>query len=92
MMEMTQMKHTNAFAALAILCLLAGSAYAVSLLVPASVDENRCSGCGACVDSCPESAISMNADGIAEVDPEKCTGCGRCTRACPFEAISGPEK
>ena len=82
------MKYARLFAGLAVLCLLAGSAYAVVKLVPAEVDENKCTGCGKCIDRCPEGAISFNDKGLAEVDEEKCTGCGKCSKACPFEAVT----
>ena len=46
----------------------------------------ECINCGACIDECPESAIS-EADEIHIIDPEKCTDCGNCVEACPVEAI-----
>jgi len=82
------MKYTGLIAALAIICLLAGSAFAVSKLMPAAVDQQECIGCGKCIDKCPEGAIALDENGIASVDQEKCTGCGKCTKACPVEAIS----
>ena len=44
------MKHLRIIAALAILCLLAGSAFAVSKLMTAVVDKEECIGCGACLE------------------------------------------
>jgi len=82
------MKHTRLFVALAVLCLLAGSAYAGAKLLPAVIDENKCTGCGGCVEKCPAEAISLNDNGIAVVDKDKCTGCGKCTKSCPVEAIN----
>ncbi|MHA1675015.1 MAG: 4Fe-4S dicluster domain-containing protein [Promethearchaeota archaeon] len=42
-----------------------------------------------CVDACPLSAITKNAEtGILEVDQNKCDGCGACVRACPYGAIT----
>jgi len=87
-MVFTKMKHTRLLVALAVVCLLVGSAYAIAKLMPASVDENKCIGCGACVDECPAGAVSLNDQGIAVVDKEKCTGCGRCAKSCPVQAIS----
>lgn len=81
------MKLTRLLVALAVICILAASAFAVAKLMPAVVDENKCIGCGACVEECPAAAISLNEQGIAVVDKEKCTGCGRCARSCPVEAI-----
>jgi NAD-dependent dihydropyrimidine dehydrogenase PreA subunit len=86
-MVFNKMKHKRLFVALAVLCLLVGSAYALAKLMPASVDENKCIGCGACVAECPAGAVSLNDQGIAVVDKEKCTGCGRCAKACPVEAV-----
>ena len=84
------MEHKRILAIFAIICLLAGSAYAVAKLMPAIVDEKNCLGCGDCVESCPVGAISLNEDGLASVDAKKCTGCLKCAKICPNEAI-GPE-
>jgi ferredoxin len=54
----------------------------------AKVDKEQCTGCGICVDACPQEAISLN--DIAKVDAEKCTDCGTCVEECPNEAISIP--
>jgi len=53
----------------------------------AIVDQEKCNGCGDCVESCPLDAIAMN-DGKSTVDPETCGDCGACIDACPSEAIS----
>lgn len=55
--------------------------------MPAKVDAETCTGCGACVDSCPSEAIEMQ-DGKAVVDEDKCVDCGVCVDECPVEAIS----
>lgn len=41
----------------------------------------NCIGCGACVESCPNGALSAGAAGIV-TDAGKCTLCGACTRSC----------
>lgn len=55
--------------------------------MPAIVDEANCTGCEACVDSCPTDAISM-VNEKAKVDENECTDCGACVDACPTGAIS----
>jgi Fe-S-cluster-containing hydrogenase component 2 len=53
----------------------------------ATVDQDTCVGCAACVSVCPTSAISVN-DGKASVDKDVCVECGACVSTCPVEAIS----
>jgi len=55
--------------------------------MPAKVDPDTCTGCEACVDTCPVEAISMQ-DDIASVDEETCTDCESCVEVCPVEAIT----
>ncbi|MDP3017573.1 MAG: 4Fe-4S binding protein, partial [Deltaproteobacteria bacterium] len=45
------------------------------------IDKETCTGCEACIPSCPFGALSMK-EGIAVVD-EKCTFCGACVNVCP---------
>jgi MinD superfamily P-loop ATPase len=54
----------------------------------AVVDEDLCSGCERCLDSCRFDAISILFDGIAQVDEWSCEGCGACATACRHGAIS----
>ncbi|MBL8056435.1 MAG: hydrogenase iron-sulfur subunit [Anaerolineales bacterium] len=53
-----------------------------------------CTGCAACVPSCPWSAISLQARpgvlSLAQVDARRCTSCGNCAAACPVKAIDLP--
>jgi Pyruvate/2-oxoacid:ferredoxin oxidoreductase delta subunit len=50
------------------------------------IDEDGCTGCGACEPVCPMLAISME-DHVAKVDYERCLGCGVCVSSCLPEAI-----
>lgn len=52
----------------------------------AVVNESECVACGACVDVCPEGAITC--DDIAVIDAGKCVDCGACVDECPSSAIS----
>ncbi len=54
--------------------------------MPAKVDQDACTGCGACAETCPADAITV--DDTAKVDPEVCTECGACVEECPVEAIT----
>ena len=49
----------------------------------------RCMHCSkpACVDDCPEDAITQRADGIVLISEERCTGCLKCLESCPFGTI-----
>ncbi len=53
--------------------------------VTASVDKDKCSGCGTCAQLCRFDAISM--DGNAHIDQFSCEGCTVCAVFCPEEAI-----
>jgi ferredoxin len=57
----------------------------------AKVNVEECTGCGTCVDECPQEAISLNDDDIAVINADECTDCGMCVDACPTEAISMEE-
>jgi len=46
---------------------------------------DECLACGACMDECPNDAISEG--DIYVIDPEKCSECGACVDACPTGAI-----
>jgi Fe-S-cluster-containing hydrogenase component 2 len=52
-----------------------------------SVDEEKCVGCGDCLDVCVFKGIEMS-DEKAKVNQERCLGCGRCEETCQYDAIS----
>ena len=57
---------------------------------------SKCTGCGSCVTTCPNGALSIEAvDGGAKAvtDRKKCSDCGQCVSVCPADAreMSGEE-
>ena len=46
-----------------------------------------CTGCGACVEACPQSCIALRSDGCARIAQEGCLRCGLCREACPAGAV-----
>jgi 4Fe-4S ferredoxin len=63
------------------------------------LNAETCTGCGICVDACPEEAIVLGPVGATrrgaidyaapvDVDPEACSYCGVCVIMCPFNAMT----
>lgn len=57
--------------------------------------EDRCKGCGLCVDACPKKIVVMATDRInakgfhpaTVVEQDKCIGCAFCATMCPDVVI-----
>lgn len=60
------------------------------------IDEDRCKGCGLCVEACPQQMLELagdhfNAKGYHPVRAtvlELCTGCAICAIVCPDVAFT----
>ncbi|MBU4277287.1 MAG: DUF362 domain-containing protein [Proteobacteria bacterium] len=49
-------------------------------------DPDMCTGCGACIDQCPASALAFDGE-LPKVDPDKCIVCFCCQEMCPEQAM-----
>ena len=56
------------------------------------IDEEKCSGCGACASACHEGAIAMVNGKARLIRDDYCDGLGNCLPACPAGAISFVER
>jgi NAD-dependent dihydropyrimidine dehydrogenase PreA subunit len=53
----------------------------------AHIDEDLCSGCGTCEQSCAAEAVEL-INTVAVVNNDRCLGCGVCAHLCPENAIN----
>lgn len=51
------------------------------------IDQGDCEGCMMCLQRCPNRAIFVNDNGLADVDHDVCLTCGYCAPVCPVRAI-----
>ena len=55
----------------------------------ATINEEKCKGCRACIKECANDALHFNEESKkTTVTHDNCVGCGRCLGACNFDAIS----
>ena len=53
-----------------------------------AIDENKCTGCGRCIEICPGGIIKKNPDHKAFLKrPQDCWSCGSCMKVCSAEAV-----
>lgn len=51
------------------------------------VRAQKCIGCGACVDACPNQAHSLDANCEHKYDRSRCKVCGKCVEVCNADAL-----
>lgn len=56
------------------------------------INEEECSGCGVCVDACPQAVIELVGDVAEAVNEDECTACETCMEECPMGAITEVEE
>ena len=56
-------------------------------LLTFTIDEDKCTGCGACAKKCPVDAIRGEKKQPHEIDASLCTRCGSCEATCRFDAV-----
>jgi len=55
------------------------------------VDQEKCIGCGECVEICPVDVYEMQDEKSVPVNAEECIGCESCVEVCEQEAITVTE-
>jgi len=51
------------------------------------IDEEKCNGCGACIDSCAEGALALVNGKAKLVRDQYCDGLAACLKECPQDAL-----
>lgn len=56
-------------------------------MVKIVVDNDKCTGCGTCVDTCPVAVFEIKDGKSVPAKPEECLVCRACEVQCPENAI-----
>lgn len=54
------------------------------------INQERCTGCHACIDRCPTAALALVNGKAVLSHPDRCTYCTACEALCPTNAIALP--
>lgn len=53
-----------------------------------TIDEEKCIGCGECVDVCPVDVLELQDDKAVVVNEDECLECESCVETCEQGAIT----
>lgn len=56
-----------------------------------TIDEEKCTGDGECVNICPAAVLELEGDKAKVVNADECLGCKSCEAVCPTGAITVTE-
>jgi NAD-dependent dihydropyrimidine dehydrogenase PreA subunit len=57
-------------------------------VVTLQLDQEKCTGCGTCLEVCPRQVFTMNGKKVWIANRDACMECGACALNCPFEAVA----
>jgi ferredoxin len=57
-------------------------------VVTLRLDQERCIGCGMCLQVCPQAVLSQSNGKVDIVNRDACMECGACARNCPVNALN----
>ena len=57
-------------------------------VVTLALDQEKCVGCGRCLEVCPHEVLALEQGKARIVDLDGCMECGACAKNCPSEALS----
>ena len=57
-----------------------------------TVDDDKCTGCGECVDSCPGEVYELKDGKAVPVNMDECHGCHTCEAVCDEDACHVEEE
>lgn len=56
-------------------------------VVTLKLKEEKCTGCGMCVNVCPHEVFLINNGKVKIIEKDRCMECGACAKNCPFSAL-----